>query len=129
MLINLSNHPSDNWGREQTAASIAMFGHTEDMPFPDVSPTAEPEEIQEIAQFYVEECFLMFGDFDECCPNDEHEHAVHVQGEFTLVYALVNMFRDEGIRCYASTSERNVVEEEDGKKTLIFNFVQFREYY
>lgn len=128
MLINLSNHPSDNWGNKQISASIQIYGHTEDIPFPAIEPSANENEILELAEIYFHKCLDLFADFKIYNPNDNKPDAVHIQGEFTFVYALVNMLKKEGISCVASTSERNVIKEKDGSKTLIFNFVQFREY-
>lgn len=48
-------------------------------------------------------------------------------GEMTFTYALVNLLKDAGIKCIASTTKRNV-EEIDGKQVSTFQFVQFREY-
>jgi len=129
MLINLSNHPSEKWNTEQTNASIALFGHTEDLPFPQVNPAADFDEIQEMAQHCFDECMQMFADFEAHNPERDKPNAVHLMGEFTLVYVLTNLFRNRGIQCVASTTQRNVLEEKDGKKTLIFNFVQFRPYF
>jgi hypothetical protein len=49
-------------------------------------------------------------------------------GEMTLTYQLVGLLKDAGYRCYASTTVREVYEQEPGKKTVIFQFVNFREY-
>ena len=53
---------------------------------------------------------------------------VHIMGELTFVYAIVSKLKQSGIECYASTSERNVVENNNGLKTSIFKFVNFRRY-
>ena len=45
-----------------------------------------------------------------------------------LPYAIVTSCYDVGYRCYASTTVREVYEQEPGKKTVIFQFVNFREY-
>jgi hypothetical protein len=129
MLINLSNHPSDKWGLEQTNASISEFGHTEDIPFPAIDPSASEEDVLELAEHYFQECIDLFSEYAQHNPNDEKPDAVHIQGEFTFVHAIVNMLKNKGITCVASTSERNVIEEKDGSKTLVFNFVQFRAYF
>ena len=46
----------------------------------------------------------------------------------TLTYALVNLLKAAGYRCVASTTVREVYEEQPGKKTVIFQFVRFRDY-
>jgi hypothetical protein len=53
--------------------------------------------------------------------------AVHIMGEMTFTFALVNLLKEVGIKCIASTTKRNV-EEIDGKHVSTFQFVQFREY-
>jgi len=54
-------------------------------------------------------------------------NAVHIQGEFTFVFALVSLLLNHNIKCIASTTSRNVIEE-NGKKITEFQFVKFREY-
>ena len=119
MLINLSNHPSDKWSAEQTAAANAQFGEIVNLPFPLIEPNATKEDIARIAQHYlirVQQIGL---------PNNT---AIHIMGEMTLTYQLVVLLKDAGYRCYASTTMREVYEQEPGKKTVIFQFVKFREY-
>lgn len=119
MLINLSNHPSDKWSEAQTAAANEQFGEIVDLPFPQIEPNASKEDIFKIAQDY---------------HNRVHQKgapettAIHIMGEMTLTYQLVGMLKDTGYRCYASTTIREVYEQEPGKKTVIFQFVSFREY-
>lgn len=128
MLINLSNHPSDKWGREQTSASIFEFQHTEDIPFPQIDPAATTNEVHQLAEEYVYRCLQLFDDYALNVQQDEYNFAVHIQGEFTFTYALVNLLKAEGVKCVASTSERKTIDLGNGKKELQFNFVQFREY-
>ncbi len=49
-------------------------------------------------------------------------------GEMTFVVALVPMLQSAGIEVVCSTTERIVLEEKDGKKTLQFRFCRFRVY-
>lgn len=119
MLINLSNHPSANWSAEQTEAAVQQFGNIVDLPFPQIEPQATKDDIHRMAQDYL---------------NRVHQKgapditAIHIMGEMTLTFALVQMLKDAGYRCYASTTVREVYESEPGKKTVIFQFVSFREY-
>lgn len=117
MFINLTNHPSSLWSEDQLAAA-EHFGEVVDIPFPDISPEADEEEINSMAEDYVEK-ILSYG-------NDK-DITVHVMGEMTFVYALVMRLKALGITCVASTTER-MVKEVDGKKISEFKFVQFREY-
>lgn len=119
MLINLSNHPSDKWSEAQTAAANEQFGEIVDLPFPQIEPDATPDDITKIAQDYLNRVHQK--------ANPETT-AIHIMGEMTLTYQLVGMLKDAGYRCYASTTVREVYEQEPGKKTVIFQFVNFREY-
>ena len=52
---------------------------------------------------------------------------VHIMGEMTFTFAMVNALHKKGITCIASTTER-ISSEENGVKTSEFKFVQFRKY-
>ena len=54
-------------------------------------------------------------------------HAM-VQGEFTLVHALVRKLQQIGVVCVAATTRREVVEQTGGTNATRFDFVRFREY-
>lgn len=119
MLINLSNHPSDRWQTEQIQAANTHYGGVVDVPFPEVPPMATKEEILRMAESCVEHIEKIAA---------PAEAAVHVMGEMTLTYAIVALLKSKGYRCVASTTIREVFEEEPGKKTVLFKFTQFREY-
>lgn len=119
MLINLSNHPSDKWSELQTAAANELFGEIVDLPFPQIEPDATKADIAQIAQDYLIRVDQL---------GEPINTAIHIGGEMTLTYALVNLLQNVGYRCYASTSRRESIEIEPGKKTVIFQFVAFREY-
>ncbi len=118
-LINLSNHPADKWSEAQTEAAMSQFGEIVDLPFPQIAPDATKADIAKIAQHYL----IRVQQIGQ--PNDT---AIHIMGEMTLTYQLVALLKDAGYRCYASTTMREVYEQEPGKKTVIFQFVNFREY-
>lgn len=128
MLINLSNHPSEKWDEKQKQAAIDEYGWIEDIQFPAINPAATEDEVAELAQKYLQECLMKFEMANIPVAQQAHNEAVHIQGEFTFVYRLVNLLKTKNIKCVASTSERNVIKEKDGSKTLVFNFVKFREY-
>jgi len=127
MLINLSNHPSEKWGEKQKQTAIEEYGWIEDIPFPAINPAASEDEIAELADEYLQKCLNKFEQANIPVAQQAHNEAVHIQGEFTFVYRLVNLLKKEGIKCIASTTER-IVEEKDQKKVVSFQFVQFREY-
>lgn len=119
MLLNFSNHPSGNWSAEQRQAALSGFKGIEDLPFPSVDPGADESEIGMLARQYGAVILER---------PDARDLTVHVMGEMTFTTALVNLLLHEGIPCVASTTERSVLEEEDGRKTVVFRFVRFRKY-
>lgn len=118
-FINLTNHPSSLWNDEQLDAA-RQYGRIIDLPFPAVDPLAEPAEIALMAEACVEKIRTF------------KDPTVLVQGEFTLVYAIVTRLKKEGIRALAACSERQAVEmkSKDGTvlKRVVFRFRRFREY-
>lgn len=118
MLLNLSNHPSVHWTPEQFNAAQKQYGRVEDMPFPPIPPEADTEGVLQIAYEYAEKI--------KHYPTPVTH--VHLMGEMTFVVALVPMLQSAGIGVVCSTTERIVLEEKDGKKTLQFRFCRFRVY-
>ena len=118
MFINLTNHPSAAWSVEQTNAA-KEYGEIIDYPFPNVSPDMSSDDIQKLAEEIFNDIISKYSDA---------RLTVHVMGEFTMAYALIQLFKDAGITCVASTTERIVTETEPGKKNVEFHFVKLREY-
>lgn len=118
MFINITNHQSNKWGEEQKKAAM-QHGEIEDVTFPMVQASATHEEIQTLAEELHQAVMEKHGN---------NITAVHIMGEFTLCYALIHLFKADGIKCIASTTERIVTDNPDGTKTSTFRFVQFREY-
>lgn len=115
MLLNLSNHPSSNWTEPQLAAAGGI-SQVIDLPFPQVDPDGDEADIEQLANDYCNKI--------EAMPNIE---AVHIMGEMTFCYKLITKLKTHNIRCLASTTKRETVEE-NGVKISKFNFVRFREY-
>ncbi|MBR0220831.1 MAG: hypothetical protein IJQ63_03575 [Synergistaceae bacterium] len=119
MIINLSNHPHKNWQEKQIRAANA-YGEIIDLPFPQISPYADEEELELIASQLLQK-------IREMKPN-----AVIVMGEFSLSFMIVDALLDDGIPILTSASSRVVNENkaEDGTvvKTAHFDFVLFRQY-
>ncbi len=118
MFINFTNHISEKWGKEQLDEA-KKYGEIVDVAFPNVSPEASKEEVDSLANEYVEKILSY------------HPSCVLCQGEFCFVYAVVNKLKEHNIKVMAACSERIVEEEstESGtKKTSYFKFIQFREY-
>ena len=113
MLLNLSNHPSASWSPAQLAAA---GGNVVDLAFPQVAPDGDEAYIEQLANDYYNKINAM-----------SNIKAVHIMGEMNFTYSLVSKLKAHNIRCVASTTKRETVEE-NGVKISKFNFVRFREY-
>lgn len=123
MLINLSNHPSDNWPENQLELSRSLFGQVVDVPFPHIDPAATTSQVRQMAALAAEKAMEMLS-----TANQNEEHAIHVMGELTFCYNFVDLMRGKNTRCLASTTHRVVEETEKGKLSK-FVFVGFRNYF
>jgi len=121
MLINLSNHSFADWQVEQIQTAEELYGEIFDLKFPDIPPAAEKSKIDQFVDIYINKCLLILDkeDIENC--------AVHIMGEHTFTYGMINKLKSVGIKCIASTtsSNSNCV---GNKKTSLFHFVGFREY-
>ena len=115
MLINLSNHPSTSWSESQLANATAVYNSIHDISFPPISPEMSEIQITDLAQNYVKQVIAL------------KPIAVHIMGEMNFVHKCVTLLKMYDIKCIASTSEREVIEE-NGTKLSTFRFIQFREY-
>lgn len=121
MFVNLSNHPAVDWPAAQRDAALELSGGGPivDLAFPNVDPSASPEDVIQCA------C-----DIARSVCSTGARFAM-VQGEPTLVYALVTALQPAGVRCFAATTARIATLATDGDtvhKTSTFRFVTFREY-
>ena len=120
-FVNFSNHNSSKWSAKQLSAA-KEYGDVIDITFPVVDPAATREDIQELAEKSVAEILAA----DPC--------TVMVQGEATLVFAIVTRLQSKGIPCCAAcTRRRSEVElQRLSAKGLtregMFEFMGFREY-
>lgn len=118
MFINFTNHPSSHWDKKQRQEA-EYFGEIVDEPFPEISPMATSEEIKNIAKQYAQKII------------DKEPNCVLCQGEFGITYHVVSILLQHGIKVVAACSERQVKEVyRNGctEKTVVFEFVQYREY-
>ena len=113
MFINLTNHPSSSWSPTQL---IATNDQVIDLPFPTVFPDGDEAYIEQLVNDYYNKIISIQG-----------ITAVHIMGEMTFCYKLITKLKAHNIRCLASTTKRETVEE-NGVKISKFNFVRFREY-
>ncbi len=123
MLLNLSNHPITTWEDNQLNAARTAYGTVVDLAFPQVMPEADETDIDALAQKYFH---VVVAHFDQCA-NENCSNAVHIQGEFTFCFRLVNLLKKSDIECIASTTKREVLEN-GNQKTSVFSFVKFRKY-
>mgnify|MGYP006924884498 FL=1 len=118
-FINLSNHPSSGWGEEQKQAA-KQWGTIIDYPFPEVDAQSSTQNIKELAGTIVISVLK------------KNPSAIMCQGEMTLTYQLVKLFKEKGLTVLAACSERKISETilPDGtyQKKAVFQFVKFREY-
>jgi len=117
MFVNFSNHPSDQW-EEKQLKEARKYGEVEDFPFPMVSPEMSASDVNRLADEYVDKILKKYGT----------SATIHVMGEMTFTFAMVSRLKAQGIRCLASTTERNAQMILDGQKLSEFRFVQLREY-
>lgn len=118
VFLNLSNHPSQDWDARQLEAA-SRYGRVVDRQFPDVDPDATDEDIRSLAVSVVDEIIGQYG---------KVHVTVHIMGEMTLTYHIVNLLRSYGITCVASCTNRDVEDKPDGTKLVRFHFAQFRRY-
>lgn len=118
LLINLSNHPYAAWGEDQRKAA-ETYGQCEDMQFPQIDPMLTEKQLAKIVDDY------------EAAILERAQTArvsVHVMGEMTFCFALIQRLKADGIRCIASCTSRNVVELDDHTRQTTFTFGGFRQY-
>ena len=119
VFVNLSNHPSADWSEEQKKAALA-YGGIIDVPFPSVPSSCSDKAMQKLADKAI-------GAVTKAA-YPAREVTVHVMGEMTLTYRIVNKLKARGIRCLASTTNRMTNDLGNGEKISQFHFVEFREY-
>ncbi len=118
IFINISNHPIKNWTERQLEAA-KKYGELHEIEFPNINPDLQVDEFRkEVDSLYSKVQNLANGKIA----------TVHIMGEMTFTFAIVSELKREGIRCVASTSSRNTIENEDRSKTSYFDFVGFRDY-
>ncbi len=108
VLINVSNHPSNEWSGEQKNGWNEII----DVPFPKIDPNASCDEIEETAYKLYEKIIRIH--------NLKSESSVFVMlvGEFSLCYILYDVLKQKGIGIAIPATERKP----DGS----FNFVNWR---
>lgn len=126
VLVNHTNHksvneqdPSRGWSEAQMGAALQLADEVIDLPFPVVNPRASSEDVVKQAGQAINDLI------NELTGKSV---AFLVQGEMSYVMSVVLLCKTIGVDCYVATSERNSIDLGNGKKTTVFNFVQFRKY-
>lgn len=118
LFLNISNHPYSTWSEEQLAVA-RNYGDLEEWPFPAIDADSSEKEVDALAKEHEMRIVALA---------TRHKLTVHVMGELSFSFALVQRLKQRGIRCVASCSNRDVEELEDGSRHSRFRFVRFREY-
>ena len=119
VFINLTNHGSGSWSEAQKEAA-SRYGEILDLPFPAIEPEWTSDEVNKLAEEYVDHILSM-----------DAEPTVLCQGEFTFSYSVIHALLEKGVKVLAACSRRETEEVQDGektRKTAVFRFVRFREY-
>lgn len=120
MIINLSNHPSNEWNDKQKE-DAGKYGEIKDLPFPKISSQMNTDEVYALADRYFNECKVLLE------PYNKSRCAIHLAGEPTFCYYLTSKLVSAGYTVITATTER-IVDMKDNIKTSVFNFSQFREF-
>jgi hypothetical protein len=115
MLLNLTNHPSIQWPEKQYNHALELYQKVVDLPFPQISPDLDSASLDMLVEEY------------ELKIRHTAPSVVHIMGEMTFTFRLVQKLKSIGIPCIASTTAR-ITEQIGEVKTSKFEFVQFREY-
>lgn len=125
VFINYSNHPYSTWSAEQRAAASADYSKVIDRAFPHIDPKMS---INKMGDLLGSEIDALIDLINEHTIEGEDYCPVHIMGEQSFCYNVVEALHGEGIRCYVSTSERISEDKGDGQKITTFKFCQFRPY-
>jgi len=155
LFVNISNHPSSGWGKEQktealrwgaaeiTACCGAAVEASEDgesifcakCGAVDPSTTSQvvdipfpvipPEADMDVVRRMADDMFKSILLAAETCYAPNFRGAVHLMGEQSFCFVLASLLIDAGITVLVSTTAREAVVK-DGVKTSIFKFVGFR---
>lgn len=119
MFVNLSNHPSSGWSKEQHEAA-SQYGEIKDIPFPVIDPGWDSEKVAALAS-------LFYAQVVGALQTTPKNSAVHIAGEPVFCFYLICSLLREDYIVLASTTER-IVKEDGDRKVSKFIFVQFRQY-
>lgn len=123
LFINYTNHPTSKWLEDQLNAAKEMADRIVDELFPQINPGATEFDIVDLAKNEINRLFQTYSGYNELI--------IHIAGEMTFTayfVSQINKWWAANTICITSTTKRDVVENEDGSKTVKFKFVRFRQY-
>lgn len=127
MFINISNHPSKNWSKEQYQVAT-QNGDIVDFSFPQIDPNLTTNQVKELVDEYFVKIETIRKE-NNLLPDDI---TIMVSGEFTFTFHLVEILKKKGYIpvCACTKRESKEILQEDGSTLKIakFTFIQFREY-
>lgn len=129
IFLNISNHPSSKWSKKQLDAAkklLANEGKILDYPIPNIPPEMTSKDVYAIVNSFGEEVYEYLRDKEGYW---EDSIIFHVMGEQTFCFSFIRNLMLHGFKVVASTTDRKVTQNEDGTKTVLFDFVQFRDYW
>ncbi|MCE1166512.1 MAG: CRISPR-associated protein [Sphingobacteriia bacterium] len=119
MLINISNHSCTSWGLDQLNTAKSKWSRVVDLLSPMIPPEAGVNDLIPVVNDYVKKV-------QEIAKLEKEGTVfIHVMGELTFTFMVIAKLQREGFQCVASTTKRDVIEE-NGIKLSEFKFVQFR---
>lgn len=120
VVINISNHSSSTWSREQKEAcgdAIII-----DEKFPNINPAAEADDLDAM-------CFCYADWLTSTVNNISRDRVTFlVAGAQGALFRIVGFLKMAGYAVMEATSERNTTINADGSKTVRFDFVRFRSF-
>lgn len=120
IFVNITNHPSSQWDDYQKETA-RQYGEVHDLEFPSIDEMGDENYISKLVDKSIADIQLLSNNWS--C-----HVTVHIMGEMTFTYAMVQKLRMMGVTCVASTTERIVDIQPDGSKVVKFKFERFREY-
>lgn len=121
IIINVSNHPSSKWSKEQVDACNGAV--ILDCAFPNINEKATAYEMDAACYGFADWLTSTVHGVDKA-----HVHFM-VAGEQGAHFRIVGFLKMADFSVIQATSSRNTVVSEDGKtKTVTFNFGILREY-
>ena len=125
-FVNVSNTPSTSWPKGQLASAkyVAKTDQIIDLPFPKISHEFSLAEVHDAARLLLVKILDV---------GPRKELVVHVMGESSMLFTLVDALHSYRVRTLCSTMEPKIVETilPDGSvsKTEVYEFHRFRDYF